>query len=106
MILSSETLNVESTASISQENVLQKPDIAIESDISEKLSDTLEVTEKKHAHSDEISKSDSTEHEILDAILSRTGTRQLPQPDVHENKQSDVIPETHSSAEQSSDGNV
>lgn len=107
MILSSETLNVESAAPIPQENVLQQqPGITIESEISEKFGDTFEVIEKNHANSDEISKSDSAEQEIIiDAILSRTET-QLPQPDVLEKQQNTVIPEAQSSAEPSLDGNV
>lgn len=98
---------MESAASIPPENELQQqPDITIESEISEKFGDTVEVIEKNHANSDEISKSDSAEQEIIiDAILSRTET-QLPQPDVLEQQQNDVIPEAQSSAEPSLDGNV
>lgn len=85
MILSSETLNVEPTASNTQENVLQKPDFVPEIDvISDEFSEFPIETERINEYSEEISNSDISEEEFeIEKHVPKTET-QLPQPNVAE----------------------
>lgn len=84
VILSSETLNEEPTASASQENVLQKPNIASESDIiSEHTTESPTKTDKENKkYLKDLTKSvksrDDSETE-RHVVKSETET-QLPQP--------------------------
>lgn len=108
LILSSEALNSESTASDSQENVLQRPNIASESVvISDQLSDSHTVTDRTNLNSDEISTSDNSEQDIkIDTFIPKTET-QLPQPNGLESIQQNVVtPDQETSAEKITGENV
>lgn len=80
MILSSETLNVESTVAKTQENVLENGNIAPESDIRNDKSSDLHI-EKTNLNSEETDKSGQ---DVLDIPKTET---QLPQPVVAEHIQ-------------------
>lgn len=102
VILSSDTLNVEPTVPSTQSNVLQKPNIAQESDIiNEKSSDLHIEQEKINLNSEETTKnSDKSEQDVkLDELDVPKTETQLPQPIVEEIPQH----EQHSSGEKISD---
>lgn len=101
-------MNSESTASDSQENVLQQPNIASESVvISDQLSDSHTATDRTNLNSDEISTSDNSEQDIkIDTFIPKTET-QLPQPNEKESIQQNVVtPDQETSAEKITGENV
>lgn len=85
MILSSETLNMESTASNTQENVLQAPDFSPDIDIiSDEYSEFGIENEIINENSEEISKSDISDEEYEIQKQEPKTETQLPQPNIIE----------------------
>lgn len=83
MILSSDTLNVESTIANTEENILQKANIAQESGIvNDKTSEFHIETERTNLNSEELEKySDKSEQDVrLDELDVPKTETQLPQP--------------------------
>lgn len=107
VILSSEALNSEPTTPDLPDNVVHQPTIASDNNvISDKISDSLTVTDRTNQNSDAISTSDNSEQEKkLDTFLPKIET-QLPQPDGLESIQNLVIPEQQIPPEKTTEDNV
>lgn len=117
VILSSESIDSETTAQNTVENVLQSPDLASKSDAnSEKSSDTPPTNaERTNLKAEElviISKNgdagDTSDNEIQpEKILStNTGAELSPQPHTIESSENVEIPEQTTTTQKSSDDNV
>lgn len=105
VILSSDTLNVESTIANTQENILQKENIAQENGIlNDKTSEFHIETEKTNLNSEELEKnSDKSEQDVkLDELDVPKTETQLPQPILVESRQHEQV----SSGEKISDDHM
>lgn len=114
VILSSESINSETTAYESVENVLQSPDPATDVSVSDKSSDTPTNTERTNFKLEEIihqNDGGKSEHEIKQKkIVSNieselTQQRQQPQITIESNENIEIL-EQKITTQKSSDDNV
>lgn len=114
VILSSETLNEEPTASSTQENVLQKPSVAPDIDKSEEFIESRTESEKinngnleNHRKTQENHKKTQESEQIphIEKHVPRSDT-QLPHPKTVDNGDNEVIPREQSSGERNSENIV
>lgn len=107
MILSSETLNEEPTASNTHENVLQKPSVAPDIEKSEEFIESRTESDKINNVNLENHKKTQESEQIphIEKHVPRSDT-QLPHPKTVDNEDNEVIPREQSSGERNSENIV
>lgn len=107
VILSSETLNEEPSASNTQENVSQKPSVAPDIDKSEKFIESRTESDKINNVNLEDHKKTQESEQIphIKKHVLRSDT-QLPHPKTVDNEDNEVIPREQSSGERNSENIV